>query len=101
MTDVRLIKSDMEILGADGVQIGNVAAVEGNRIRLTNAGTGLHQGHHHFLSIGLIASVEDNQLRLSANSDIALLFLEEGDGQPTTDQPVDHLAVALGTSGCA
>ena len=38
----------MEILGADGVHVGTVDKVEGNRIKLMkkDSGEGVHKGHH-------------------------------------------------------
>ena len=73
------IREGMEIIGADGVHIGTVDRVEGHRIKLTRADSGLgsHQGHHHFLSVGLVAGVEGDQVRLSANAGNAELFEEE------------------------
>jgi hypothetical protein len=72
----------MEVIGADGVHLGTVDRVEGSRIKLTRAdsGEGSHEGHHHFLSAGLVAEVEGDKVRLSANSDVAAeLFEEEQD----------------------
>jgi hypothetical protein len=38
----------MEIIGADGVHVGTVDKVEGNRIKLMkkDSGEGAHKGHH-------------------------------------------------------
>jgi hypothetical protein len=72
----------MEVIGADGVHIGTVDRVEGNRIKLTkkDSGEGSHRGHHHYISTALVAGVEGNRVRLSANADIAVTFeAEEGD----------------------
>lgn len=77
------IREGMEVIGADGVHLGTVDRVEGERIKLTRAdsGIGSHEGHHHFLSAGLVAEVEGDRVRLSANSDVAAeLFEEEQDG---------------------
>lgn len=73
------IREGMEIIGADGIHVGTVDRVEGRRIKLTRADSGLgsHQGHHHFLSVGLVAGVEGGRVRLSANADNAELFEEE------------------------
>ena len=73
------MKEGMEVIGADGVHVGTVDKVEGDRIKLTKAdsGEGSHQGHHHYLSRGLIADVEGDQVRLSANADVAVTFEEE------------------------
>jgi len=73
------IREHMEVIGADGVHLGTVDRVEGDRIKLIKADSGLggHEGHHHYLSRGLVAEVEGNQVRLSANADVALAFEEE------------------------
>lgn len=73
------IKEHMELIGADGVHVGTVDHVAAGRIKLTRAdsGQGSHQGHHHFVSAGLVATIEGNQVRLSANGDVAVLFEEE------------------------
>jgi len=73
------IKEDMEVIGADGVHIGTVDRVEGDRIKLTrkDSGQGSHEGHHHTLPTGLVAAVEDGRVRLSANADVAVTFEEE------------------------
>ncbi len=39
---------------------------------------GSHEGHHHYISRGLVADVEGDQVRLSANADVAVTFEEEG-----------------------
>ena len=82
MTDTSGIKEHMEVIGADGVHVGTVDKVEGDRIKLTKAdsGEGSHEGHHHFISTGLIAGVEGDKVRLSANADVAVSFEEEANG---------------------
>ena len=80
MTDLSQIKEHMEVIGADGVHLGTVDKVEGDRIKLTKADSGSHSDHHHYLSGGLVAEVEGNQVRLSASGASALLFEEEEDG---------------------
>ena len=77
------VREGMEVIGADGVHLGTVDRVEGSRIKLTrgDSGQGGHEGHHHFLAAGLVAEVEGDKVRLSANSDVAAdLFEEEQDG---------------------
>ncbi|MDZ4365707.1 DUF2171 domain-containing protein [Afipia massiliensis] len=73
------IKEHMEVIGADGVHIGTVDRVEGGRIKLTKAdsGQGSHKGHHHYIDQGLVAGVEGQKVRLSANADVAVTFEEE------------------------
>ena len=73
------IKEHMEVIGADGVHVGTVDRIDGNRIKLTrkDSGEGSHEGHHHFISRGLVAEVEGDRVRLSANADVAVTFEEE------------------------
>jgi hypothetical protein len=79
------IKEHMEVIGADGVHVGTVDRVENGRIKLTkaDAGQGRHQGHHHFIDLGLVADIEGQQVRLSANADVAVTMEEEQSGEPT------------------
>jgi hypothetical protein len=76
MTD---IKEHMEVIGADGVHIGTVDKVEGNRIKLTkkDSGEGAHKGHHHFVDRSLVAEMEGNKVRLSAIGAVAVTMEQE------------------------
>lgn len=89
MADLSQITEHMEVIGADGVHLGTVDKVEGNRIKLTKADSGSHHDHHHYISQGLIAAVEGNHVRLSASGASALLFEEEEDGGPLADKNSD------------
>jgi hypothetical protein len=88
MTDGNAIKEHMEVIGADGARVGTVDRVDGDRIKLTKVegfegqpeGSGAHTGHHHFISLGLVAEVEGDQVRLSATGANAVLFEEEEGG---------------------
>ena len=73
------IKEHMEVIGADGVHVGTVDRLEGNRIKLTkkDSGEGSHKGHHHFVDRGLVAEVEANKVRLSANAAVAVTMEQE------------------------
>ncbi|MET3581793.1 hypothetical protein ABID19_004846 [Mesorhizobium robiniae] len=79
MTDAASIREHMEVIGADGVHVGTVDRVEGQRIKLTkrDSGEGAHKGHHHFIPLSLVAEIEGQKVRLSANSDVAVTFEEE------------------------
>jgi hypothetical protein len=83
MVDSR-IKPDMEVIGADGVHVGTVDGVEGGRIRLTPAdsGQGAHRGHRHFIESGLVADIEGQKVRLSANAAVAVTLEEEQSSKP-------------------
>jgi hypothetical protein len=73
------IKEHMEVIGADGVHVGTVDRMEGKRIRLTRKDSGefTHKGHHHFIDASLIAEVEGNRVRLSANANVAVTMEQE------------------------
>jgi hypothetical protein len=81
------IREHMEVIGADGVHLGTVDRVEGNRIKLIRADSGVaHTDHHHYLSKGLVAEVEGDKVRLTARADVvADLFEEEASGTPLSD----------------
>jgi hypothetical protein len=85
MADTSGIREHMEVIGADGVHIGTVDKVEGQRIKLTrkDSGEGSHMGHHHFIPAGLIAEVEGDKVRLSAKADVAAELFEEEKSDPT------------------
>lgn len=85
MTDLSQIKEHMDVIGADGVHLGTVDKVEGDRIKLTKADSGSHSDHHHYISGGLVAEVEGDQVRLSANAANAALLEEEGAGEAIAD----------------
>ncbi|HEV2866109.1 MAG TPA: DUF2171 domain-containing protein [Allosphingosinicella sp.] len=85
MSDLSQIREHMEVIGADGVHIGTVDKVEGSRIKLIKADSGSHQDHHHYLSSGLVAAVEGDTVRLSANGDAAVLLEEEQGGEALSD----------------
>ena len=79
MSALSKIREHMEVIGADGVHVGTVDKFEGNRIKLTkkDSGEGSHKGHHHFIDGGLVAEVEGDKVRLSANGDVAFAMEEE------------------------
>lgn len=92
MIDLTQIAEHDEVIGADGVHIGTVDHVRGGRIQLTKRDShaeieGADQGeaHHHFIPGGLVASIGDGVVRLSANGDVAVTFEEEQDGTDIAD----------------
>jgi hypothetical protein len=82
MANTSAIREHMEVIGADGVHIGTVDRLEGNRIKLSkrDSGQGSHEGHHHYVPTALVAEIEGEKVRLSANADVAATFEEEADG---------------------
>ena len=85
MADLSQIKEHMEVIGADGVHVGTVDHVDGDRIKLTKKDSGAdiegaeggHAGHHHYVSTGLVADIEGDKVRLTATGANAVLFEEE------------------------
>ena len=84
MSTIDQVREHMQVIGADGVPLGTVDRVDGNRIKLTRADSGVaHTDHHHYNPAGLIAEIEGDSVRLSANADVAeSLFEEEESGEP-------------------
>ena len=83
MAAIQGITEHMEVIGADGVHVGTVDKVEGKRIKLTrdDSGEGGHEGHHHYIDLGLVAGVEGDKVRLSANAVVAHGLEEEEGGE--------------------
>jgi hypothetical protein len=85
MADLSAIKEHMDVIGADGVHVGTVDHVDGDRIKLTKKDSGAqiegaegaHSGHHHYISLGLVAEVEGDTVRLSATGANAVALEEE------------------------
>ena len=84
MADASQIREHMEVIGADGVRVGVVDQVQGDRIKLTKKDSGMaHGDHHHFIPMALVAEIEGDRVRLSANAAVAAeMFEEEEDGRP-------------------
>jgi hypothetical protein len=78
------IEAGMEVIGADGVHVGTVDRVVGDRIELRkrDSGDATHKGHHHYVELGFVAGVEGSEVRLSANAAIAVTLEEERSGRP-------------------
>lgn len=83
MADLSNIKEHAEVIGADGVHVGTVDRLDGDRIKLTRReNTGAHSDHHHYIEKGFVAGVEGDKVRLSANADVAVTLEEEKSGKP-------------------
>lgn len=102
MTHLSSIQPGMKIVGADDAPLGTVDAVEGDRIKLTRADSGSHEGHHHYLSGGLVAGVDGDTVRLSATGANAALFEEEKGGEGLADHSVFNWRnIGLGAAAAA
>ena len=86
MADLSRVREHMEVIGADGVHVGTVDSVSGDRIKLVKADSGSHSGHHHYVGAGLVAGIEGDKVRLSANGANAALLEEEQDGSALGEQ---------------
>ena len=81
MVEASQITEHMNVIGADGVHVGTVDKVEGDRIKLTKNDSPQTEdgqgGKHHYISIGLVAEVEGQDLRLSATGANAVTLEED------------------------
>ncbi len=70
MTNLDQVQKHAEVIGADGIHVGIVDHVSGDRIKLAKKDS--PDGHHHYIDGGLVSGVEANGVvRLSANADVA------------------------------
>ena len=83
MADTSDIREHMKVIGADGVHLGTVDHVDGDRIKLTKAdspqGPDGEGARHHYIPIGLVAEVEGDTVRLSATAQNAEDMFEEAE----------------------
>ncbi|WJY19896.1 DUF2171 domain-containing protein [Alteriqipengyuania flavescens] len=85
------IEEHMEFVGADGVHLGTVDRFEGNRIKMIGADSGSHGDQHHYISVGLVASVEVDKFHVSATGASAALLEEEKGSEPNFGQAVSSI----------
>ncbi len=83
MFNVADIPEHAEIIGKDGRHVGTVDGVEGSRIKLTKADSQgvAHAGHHHFIALDLVETVQDNRVHLSVSSQEAMSGEQEQSGK--------------------
>jgi hypothetical protein len=83
MTDTSSIKEHMKVVGADGVHVGTVDHLDGDRIKLTKddspQGPNGEGAKHHYLPVGLVAEIEGDTVRLSATAQNAQDMFEEAE----------------------
>ena len=75
MVDLTQIQEHAEVIGADGVHVGTVDHVDGQRLKMTKKDSS--DEHHHYIDGGLIADIEDGKVRLSANADVAITLEDD------------------------
>lgn len=75
MPEANVIAEHMEVLGADGAHVGTVDHLDGNRIKLTKAGS--DDGEHHYVSTSLVQNIRGNTVTLTKDAAEALAPSEE------------------------
>ena len=83
MADTSSIREHMKVVGADGVHLGTVDHVDGDRIKLTRddspQGPDGEGAKHHWIPLGLVAGVEGDTVWLSATAQNAQDMFEEAE----------------------
>lgn len=69
------IENGMEVISADGVHVGKVDHLDGDRIKLAKQDRG-SGGKHHYISSGLVAGIEGDKVRLSVSLENTDFFEE-------------------------
>lgn len=64
------IREHMDVVGSDGQHVGAVDRIEGNRIKLTKNDPQA-QGQHHYIPLDMVASVEQDAVRLNLSAEQA------------------------------
>lgn len=69
MAEKNVINVHMEIIGSDGIHVGIVDKVEGDRIKLTKAGS--DDGRHHYVPTAMVQDIRGNTVTLTATAEAA------------------------------
>jgi hypothetical protein len=78
MSQLSNVREGMTVIGADGATVGVVDMVTHHSIMLRPTGVRGEDGDRaHFIPAGLIADIEGDNVRLSANADVAVSFEDE------------------------
>jgi hypothetical protein len=65
MPEANLVPEHAEVLSSDGVHVGTVDHVDGDRIKLTKADSNKGDGEHHYIAKSLIADIRGNSVMLT------------------------------------
>lgn len=80
MVDATQIKEHAEIVGSDGAHVGTVDHLEGSdRIKLTKKDQNAH-GHHHYIPLSWVESVENDKVKLNKTAQDAEDHWQHEDG---------------------
>lgn len=85
MVDASHIKEGAEVVGADGVHLGYVDHVEGDRIKLKrkDAAHGIESAQHHYLPLNDVGSTEDGKVWMAADAALVPVLEEQDEaGRP-------------------
>ena len=63
--DKSQIREHMKVIDADGRHIGTVDRVEGENIKLSKSDSA--DGHHHIVNVGDVADIKNDEIRLTKN----------------------------------
>ena len=66
MSEKNVITEHMEVIGSDGVHVGTVDKLEGDRIKLTKAESG--DGQHHYVAKALVQDIKGNTVTVTADA---------------------------------
>lgn len=85
MVDSSHIAEDAEVVGADGVHVGYVDHIKGDRIKLKRKDDahGIEHAHHRYIPLADVGSTEEGKVWLSANAALVEVLEEQDeDGNP-------------------
>ncbi len=91
MVDIGSVRKDMQVIGADGTQVGVVDDIENGRIKLTKRDSA--DGHHHYLDVSDIDHV-DSHVHLRSGVHVPGAFAS---GHDTTHSTSGTVAAAGAT----
>jgi len=63
MPEANVIAEHMKVLGRDGVHVGTVDHLDGDRIKLTKASS--DDGEHHYVSTAYVQDIRGNTVTLT------------------------------------
>ena len=101
MINASEIRDHAEVIGADGQHVGTVDHVEGDRIKLTKNDSGPegHSGHHHYIDLSQVRSIDGGKVRLSVNAQEAIAHEQEPQGSQTGYGSGQDASAELASSG--
>ena len=68
MVNPSQIQEHMEVKGSDGMHIGTVDHIDGDRIKLTKSDPS-SGGEHHYLDVDMVEEIRDGAVCMNATAD--------------------------------